>query len=208
MLSRSTVSLMAAAASLFVSCARQPVAVQPAQIDATAAADRLLEAHDTDGNGSLSAEEASACQGLAQHFDRYDTDANGAVSPAEISARIEKWKAAGVGVMRVGCRVTLNDRPLANANVLLEPYPLLGESLQRARGTTNAYGQCSLSVAAEDLPPELQRVRGVQPGLYLVRITHPETSVPAKYNTQTTLGLEVASDTISPAGVELPLTSR
>ena len=208
MISRSAGGLLVTLVSFFAGCTRQPVAVRPAEIDPEAAADRLLQEYDRDANGSLSAAEASSCFGLTPHFKRYDANGDGAASREELRARFQQWSADDVGIMRVGCRVKLDGKPLSGGQVALQPHSFLGDALMPAIGTTNAYGQCSLSVAAADLPAALQRVRGVQPGLYLVRITHPQVEVPAQYNTETTVGLEVAGDTIGPAGVELTLTSR
>ena len=39
-------------------------------------------------------------------------------------------------------------------------------------------------------------MRGVYGGTYKIEITHPNVQVPAKYNTSTTLGEEVARDTL------------
>ena len=36
---------------------------------------------------------------------------------------------------------------------------------------------------------------GVQPGFYLIRITKEGVDIPAKYNTETTFGMELAHDT-------------
>ncbi len=35
---------------------------------------------------------------------------------------------------------------------------------------------------------------GVQPGLYRVKVTHPDKDIPAKYNEETTLGLDLAPE--------------
>jgi hypothetical protein len=40
----------------------------------------------------------------------------------------------------------------------------------------------------------LQRIKAVQQGLYRVEITHDSVTIPDKYNTATTLGLEVSFD--------------
>ena len=110
--------------------------------------------------------------------------------------------------MRVGCRVTLDGKPLADSQIVLEPHPFLSDVLPPAMGNTNANGQSNLSIALDDLPQGLQNVRGVQPGLYVVRITHPQLEVPAQYNTESTIGLEVATDTLGPEGIEFALRSR
>jgi len=62
-------------------------------------------------------------------------------------------------------------------------------------------------MASEDRPADAPPRPLVQPGLYRVEITHPSITIPARYNVKTTLGLEVASYTITPAGSVWELTS-
>lgn len=205
---RNAISLIATFLLSLVSCAKAPVAVRPARINPEAATDRMLEKYDADRGGSISQTEAVACCGLAPHFDLYDANQDGEATRDEIVARFRKWMTDDIGIMRVGCRVTLDGKPLSGGDVVLEPHPFLGEALQQAHGTTNEHGQCSLSIAPGDLPAELQRVRGVQPGLYLVRVTHPQIDVPTQFNTETIVGLEVAGDAIGPDGVEFALNTR
>ena len=53
-------------------------------------------------------------------------------------------------------------------------------------------------MAREDMPPQLANlsVEGVTGGTFKVKVTHPSKKIPAKYNTETTLGEEVAFDTV------------
>ena len=192
----------------FCSCTRTPVAVKPAEIDADAAAVGMLQQFDVDTSGSIDLHEAGACPGLPLHFSKYDGDGDGEIRQNEIAERFRGWSSDGAGVLRVGCRVTLDGRPLPKVHVALEPQSFFGDALKPAAGITSESGQCSLSISPEDLPPELKRVRGVQPGLYLVHIMSSKVDIPPRYNSQTELGLEVAADSIGPEGVELALTSR
>ena len=59
-----------------------------------------------------------------------------------------------------------------------------------AAGKTDQNGMAMLSVPTKGPgdPP------GVAPGFYRVEITAPGMNIPAKYNTETTLGQEVALD--------------
>ena len=58
-------------------------------------------------------------------------------------------------------------------------------------------------MAAEDRPRNAPNIPLMQPGLYHVEITHPSTKIPAKYNTQTTLGIEITSGNPGPEGAVL-----
>ena len=190
------------------SCAGPPVAVQPAEIDCDASAQRMVELYDTDGSGSLSQPEAGACFGLEANFQRYDANGDGELAHAEILDRLRSWSAGGAGVLRVACRVMLNGKPLSDAQVALRPHTFLVGDVHSAFGTTDANGQCRLSVDPNDLPPALKRVRGVQPGLYLVHITHPQIDLADNDNSTAAIGLEVAEDTIAPTGVEFAVSSH
>ncbi len=52
-----------------------------------------------------------------------------------------------------------------------------------------------LAIADDKLPSDLKGFPGIRPGYYMVEITHPSKTIPTRYNTETTLGQEVASDT-------------
>ena len=53
-----------------------------------------------------------------------------------------------------------------------------------------------MRIAEEDLPESQKGMVGIHNGTYRVEITHPEVSIPAKYNTETTLGFEPAGASI------------
>jgi hypothetical protein len=96
----------------------------------------------------------------------------------------------------VRCQVTLDGRPLTDAQVVFEPEPFLGEEIKRATGKTNQLGDAAPTIADEDKPdPNLPG--GVHFGLYKVRISKQadgRETIPSRYNTETILGQEVAYD--------------
>ena len=51
-------------------------------------------------------------------------------------------------------------------------------------------------MAAEDMPADLRSMTGVRGGVYRIEITHSKRTIPPKYNSATTLGREIAIDTI------------
>ena len=70
----------------------------------------------------------------------------------------------------------------------------MGNSISPASGKTNAEGSASLAIDPED-----RFKKGVNPGLYKVRITKEvggKETIPAKYNKDTELGVEVAQDNL------------
>ena len=72
-------------------------------------------------------------------------------------------------------------------------------------------GLARLTHADEDLPKSTngRPIAGVKGGTYKVQITHPTKKIPAKYNTATELGEEMAYD-VNPndALIRLSLTSK
>ncbi len=66
----------------------------------------------------------------------------------------------------------------------------MGKELKTATGTTDKDGQAMMSIPLNGTgnPP------GVAPGFYSVEITKPGEDIPAKYNSQTIYGLEIAPD--------------
>jgi hypothetical protein len=173
-------------------CSSGPPRVAQAKIDPAAAAKAALEMYDTDKDGSLSAQELAKCPALAKSMARFDTNKDGRLTADEIAARIRTWQEQRVGLMRFSCRVLRNRAPLAGAVVRFVPEPFLGTELKPASGTTDATGMAFLSVDAKSLPDDMKGLTGIQPGLYKVEITHPKITLPAKFNTETTLGQEVS----------------
>jgi EF hand len=171
-------------------CSRGPAPVKPPYIDPAAASREAMELYDTDHDGQLSDKELEACPGILMHRDLYDTDHDGKISREEVEDRIRRLRASRVGLTRLGVQVRLDGRPLAGATVKLIPEKYLGSDIKAAVGTTGANGGASLSIPDEDLPASQHGLTGVHYGTYKVEITHPTIKVPAKYNTQTTLGYE------------------
>ncbi len=182
-------------------CGGRPPRVQPASIDPAAAAREALAAYDADGDGTLSAAELKNCPGLLKSVSRFDANGDGRVAAEEIAARIRAWQGHRVGLMRFSCKVTADGRPLAGATVRLVGEKFLGDGLKPASGVTQANGLADVTISPDELPADCQGLSGVFPGVYKVEVTHPSRTIPAKYNTQSVLGQEIALDTAGLAGV-------
>lgn len=173
-----------------IGCSRGPTPVKPPYIDPAAASREAMELYDADHDGKLSDKELEACPGILMHRDLYDTDHDGKISREEVEDRIKKLRASHIGLTRLGVQVRLDGRPLAGATVKLVPEKYLGSDIKGAVGITGPAGSASLSIPDEDLPAAQHGLTGVHYGTYKVEITHPTIKIPAKYNTQTTLGYE------------------
>jgi hypothetical protein len=171
-------------------CSGGPSRVEPPDVDPEAAAAEALELYDTDNNGTLNETELAGCPGMLAARGAYDADTSGEITAEEIAERLEALHKYGVGLTRLQCEVRLNGRPLAGAEVEFEPEAYLGDEMLPAYGTTNDRGLAQMAIPAESLPSEQQRLKAIQYGTYKVRITHPQTALPARYNAETTLGYE------------------
>jgi hypothetical protein len=175
-------------------CGGQPRRVVPPDIDADGAARSAFGQYDTDRNGLLSPAELAGCPSVLKAIERYDRSRDGNVSLDELAVRIRQWQEHGVGLVSVTCTVALDGKPLENATVTFVPEDFLSGKLSPASGQTDREGVAAISIAATDLPADQQDLSGLRCGLYKVEVTHPQRKIPARYNTASTLGQEVAAD--------------
>jgi hypothetical protein len=186
---------------LFMGCSGRPGAIRPPNVDADDAADQAVDLYDKNGDGQLSSEEWSASPALSAAGSRYDTNSDGQLSAEEITIGVASWRQSGLGARSVPFVMRMNGRPLVGATVRLVPAPFLGESIKGASGESSPSGAGQLNMAPEDRPRNAPNIPLMQPGLYSVEITHPSAKIPPKYNTQTTLGVEITSTNPGPEGL-------
>ncbi len=182
--------------SFLAGCSRRPSAPRKPALNPAAAGRAAVEMYDANGDGKLDATELQQCPALLMALPRADADGDGALSAAEIAARVEGWFASGTTMMDATPLVTLDGQPLEGAEVVFEPEEFLGEGFKECRGVTDATGRAAVSGADSRYP-------GVYVGAYRVRISKVvdgQETLPARYNSQSELGVEVADD----HGIELP----
>lgn len=181
---------------LAAGCRYQLPALKPPKFDKETASAAAMEQYDTNSDGKIDKTELKSAPGISFSVDRIDSNEDGEITAEEISDMIqENWIDAGAGIMRVAVEVTMRGRPLSGATVTFEPEAFLGDVIFPATGVTDDTGYAAMSMALENMPDKNNR-SGCKPGLYLVRISKEvdgKELVPAKYNTETTLGVEVAS---------------
>jgi hypothetical protein len=173
-------------------CQRSPSRVYMPEVNASAAGAKAIEMFDTDKDGKLSGPELERCPGLKAALPRVDRSGQGAVTADMIAARIKAWQNSKRGRSQLACQVLRNGQPLAGAEVKFVPEKFLGANFQTASGTTDQNGIAMLNIQPSGKPDEPQG--GITVGFYRVEITKPGLNVPAKYNTDTVLGLEDALD--------------
>jgi hypothetical protein len=148
-----------------------------------------MEQYDTDHDGKISGAELDACPSIKSALDKIDTSGGGAVTAENLTARIKIWQ-NGVGRMVVNCVVLRNGQPLEGAEVKFVPEKFLGDNYPTGTGNTGEGGVAKISMPLS----EKDNRSGMPPGYYRVEITKAGDNIPAKYNTATTLGQEIALD--------------
>jgi len=166
-----------------------PSRVKAPSIDAAAAASGALKKYDANGDGKISGTELDKAASLKSSLSVLDTNGDKAISEDEIKARIDSWLESQLGRMGLIVVVTRRGKPLEGAKVTLVPEEFLGGAVPKATGTTDEGGGASLTAVGA----AIEGAEGVAPGFYRVEITKG-SEIPARYNTETTLGVEVAMD--------------
>lgn len=165
----------------------RPKRVMPPSLEPAAVAKAVLQLADTDADGTLSRQEAERVPAIAAGFVRLDADGGGGISAAEIEAWLTAVKDSRVALTSLIVSVNQNGKPLRDVTVRLVPEDFMGGEMKLAEGTTDAGGGTMLAIPGSSYP-------GVNCGLYRVQITGNGVNgrpLPARYNTETTLGAAV-----------------
>lgn len=171
-------------------CSRGPAAISVPYVDPSQAAESAIELYDIDHDGVLTEAELAACPGILGHLSLYDSDNSGSVSKEEIEKQISELRASRVGLTMLSVQLRLDGRPLKGAQVKLIAEKYLGEEVKSAIGTSNLRGIATMDIRDADLPASDHGLLGIHYGTYKIEVTHPDLPIPAKYNTQTTIGYE------------------
>jgi hypothetical protein len=193
---------------LAAGCSGRPGAIRPPDVDADAAAELAVELHDRNGDGHLAKDEWSASPALVAVAPSYDKNRDDTLSVDEITTGFAGWNQSGVGARVVPFTLTWNGRPLPGATVRLAAAPFFDGALKGASGQSGPGGTGQLDMAPEDRPHNAPDIRLMQPGLYHVEITHPSVKIPEKFNSQTTLGIEITGSNPGPEGITWSLSSK
>lgn len=189
-------SLLPAAALVAAGCSKGPARVSPPSIDANTAAANAMAAYDRDGDGVISGRDLDAAPAIRAAMETLDANKDGGVQETEIVQRIESWQANHAGITTASCTVTLDGRPLPGASIVFEPEAFLGDEVKAAFGETSPLGVTMPTIPKADRPTP-DTPAGIQYGFYRVRISKKnggQETLPAKYNTESILGQQVAGD--------------
>jgi hypothetical protein len=161
-------------------------------VDPAAAGKAAIEQYDTDYNSRIEGKELEAAGSLKSNLEKIDLNGDKAITADEIADRVSYWQSSKQLWSRtpIRCMVFHNKELLADAEVKLVPEKFLGDKLKAAKGKTSFNGVAILHAENHDSGDPL----GVGPGFYKVEITKAGEAIPAKYNTNTILGIDTSMD--------------
>ena len=179
--------------------------VAPPDFSPEDAAKQAMATYDKNGDGALDAKELEQCPPLKSALKSFDKNGDGRISTAELIERFNFYKESEVGLNGISLQVMLDNQPLEGAQVTFVPEKFLGSGIKPATGVSDAQGVVDLSTEGEDVP-------GVHCGLFRVEVSKKgpggKELLPARYNTRTVLGCEVAPGRRGAGEYEFRLTSR
>ncbi len=177
--------------------------VLPPPLSPDEAAKKAIAQYDTNHDGFLAADELERCPALKSGLAAMDKDKDGRLSVAEIAGRLQEYNASKTGALTLLVSVTLDGQPLPDATVTFVPESFLGPGFKPASGVTSAHGK--VFVRTQDGP-------GVPYGMYRIEVSRKGPAgeeLPARYNSQSELGVEIGPNSESTrSGVRLVLSSQ
>lgn len=195
---------MAGLTLLILGCNGTPAGITRPKFDPAGSTARALKEFDANGDQKLNKDELQKCPGLLAAIGKFDQDRDGTISAGELETNLREIEKQGAGLVAMTCDVRRGGQPIEGATVKFIPEGFLAGAVNTATGVTGPDGSATPSVADDDLPQEIRgKVRGVPSGVFRVEVTHPSISIPAKFNTETTVGRLVTRRDHDPLMIEL-----
>jgi len=145
---------------------------------------------DANGDGFIDEAEAEKSPGLRSCLRSWSPD--GKLSAEKIIERYRAYADSEVAIVGIHYRVYLDGQPLEGATVTFVPEKFMGPNIKPATGVTDELGFVFLKIDGE-------QVEGVHRGVYRVEVSKPDAAgnetIPARYNSETMLGQEIAMET-------------
>lgn len=168
-------------------CVQRTPAVRPPSYQSSKISAAAFNLLDLNKDSQLDDKELAKAPGLKVALARIDSNKDGLMAAEELEARVAEYRNAHVGLRNETYTFTLNGAPLSEARVVFTPEACFEDTLQAADGQTGATGSTSVKISGNKIP-------GLTCGMYQVSVSKKDASgkelLPAKYNTETTLGYE------------------
>jgi EF-hand domain len=170
-------SLMTAGATGLVGCGPH---LRAPTYDPEAMAREAFRLFDANKDGKLDATELKQCPSLADALPSLDANNDKCIDESELVTALRALVLRNA-LNNIEITVTRHGKAVPGATVRLIPEAFLANAVQPASGVTNPQGIVRPKIEGQDLP-------GVHGGFYRAEITSDGETIPARYNTQTTLG--------------------
>ena len=170
----------------FAGCFGGPSRIEAPEWDVDAITAACMQQADEDQDGSITKTEAKAnAPSLAYALQELDTDQDKSLSEDEVRARFQDLANAKTGVQGFGAKFLYKGRPFPG-EIRLVPEPFLAGVIEEAEGVPDEFtGDTNFDIPGDEF-------YGVRPGMYRIEVTSDKAKIPAKYNTETTLGISVS----------------
>jgi hypothetical protein len=160
--------------------------IKPPSFSASEGAEQALADYDTNRDGVIDREEAKRSPGLLYAFKSFDKNGDGKLSSEELQSQMATY--SDTGAMSLNLTFLLDGNPLEGATVTCVPEKFMGPNYKPATGTTRSDGTVQPEATASGLP-------GMPYGVYRVEVSKKnaagQETIPARYNTNTTFGVEL-----------------
>jgi len=177
-----------AAIVVIAGCSRSPARFYPPKYDAKELGDQAVAKLDANGDHLLDAKELAASPALLDDLKKLDKNGDQKLSTEEIGSKVDEWTAGKVGAVSLVCSVIRGGGPAANVQVKFVPESYMGDVIKAGTGVTDERGSTPITAEGQ------KRTGMMQCGYYRVELSsiqNGKETIPAKFNSQTTLGIEV-----------------
>ena len=155
-------------------------------MDAEVITENVMEMFDSNTDGALDESELVSAPSLAYSLKAIDTNENGKLEVEEIRERFDTYVRLKIARRRFNMQIRHKRRPLADAKVEMIPAPFMEGIIAPASGVTTEDGTVTMDAKLS------ARRATVNLGFYRIKVNSEKTKIPAKFNEETTLGVEVA----------------
>ncbi|MDZ4784394.1 MAG: hypothetical protein SGJ19_29465 [Planctomycetia bacterium] len=173
-------------------CLGTPPAPPMPSYDPAGSSAKAFELYDANKDGKINGKELEKSASLTFALDELDINGDKAIDNAELTGRLQTYVDMGVARKLFTAQLVLDDAPLGEAEVKLIPEEFMLGAVTEGIGVSDAVGM--VVVSAPDVDPP-----GLGVGFYRVQVSKKDAAgkemVPAKFNADTTLGIELPAST-------------
>lgn len=171
--------------AVVLGCNRHPPTLEPPKWEPEKMSAAAMEQADKNKDGKLNAGEQATLPGLKAGLRDVDADKDRMISAAELTERLRLYQQMQTAFRAKSMIFNYQGRPLVGATVKLIPESFLKDVVEPAEGKTDESGMVMPEAVGSGFG-------AVRLGYYRIQVESDTVKLPAKYNTNTSLGIEVA----------------